>query len=123
MEWLKIATSTELVRIAVDEIVYIIADGNYCDVMLTSGQTHKMTFQLHYFEEYFQRLDNSCFSRVGRSLIVNKRHIRVINITERLIKFGGHTIAEKVPSLRMNKLGRDSLRDLKNEMMDYEDNL
>ena len=56
MEWLKIATSSELVRIAADEIVYILADGNYCDIMLASGSTHKMTFQLHYFEDYLTRL-------------------------------------------------------------------
>lgn len=123
MEWLRIATSSELVRIAVDEIVYIIADGNYCDIMLTSGLTHKMTFQLHYFEDYFQTQGIDAFSRVGRSLIVNKKHIRVINVTDRVIKFGGHTISDKVPQLRMNKLGRDSLRELKNEMMQYEERI
>lgn len=123
MEWLRIATASELVRIAVDEIVYIIADGNYCDIMLASGSTHKMTFQLHYFEDYFRTQQIDVFTRVGRSLIVNKRHVRVVNITERLIKFGGHTVSDKVPQLRMNKLGRDSLRELKNEMMQYEDRI
>lgn len=121
MEWLKIATSSELVRIAADEIVYVLADGNYCDLMLANGNTHKMTFQLHYFEEYFKQLENNSFSRVGRSLIVNKRHIRVINIPERIIKFGGHTVSGDVPTLRMGKLGRDSLKELKDEMMTYED--
>lgn len=121
MEWLKITTSTELVRVAVDEIVYILADGNYCDLMLANGTSHKMTFQLHYFEEYFQKLRNNTFSRVGRSLIVNKRHIRVINVPERVIRFGGHTIDSKIPALRMGKLGRDSLKELKNEMTEYED--
>lgn len=121
MEWLKISTSTELVRVAVDEIVYILADGNYCDLMLANGSSHKMTFQLHYFEEYFQKLKNNTFSRVGRSLIVNKRHIRVINVPERVIRFGGHTIDSKIPALRMGKLGRDSLKELKKEMTEYED--
>lgn len=121
MEWLTIATSSELVRIAADEIVYILADGNYCDIMLASGSTHKMTFQLHYFEDYLTRLENRCFSRVGRSLIVNKKHIRVINITERTIRFGGHTVSDKVPSLKMARLGRDSLLKLKNEMTSYEE--
>lgn len=121
MEWLKIVTSNELVRISTDEIVYILADGNYCDIMLASGATHKMTFQLHYFEDYFKRLKNSSFYRVGRSVIVNKRHIRVINVTDKIIKFGGHTITDKVPSLRMSKLGRDTLKELKQEMSEYEE--
>ena len=59
MEWLKIVTSNELVRISTDEIVYILADGNYCDIMLANGSTHKMTFQLHYFEDYFKQLSRS----------------------------------------------------------------
>jgi hypothetical protein len=101
--------------------ISILADGNYCDIMLASGSTHKMTFQLHYFEDYLTRLENRCFSRVGRSLIVNKKHIRVINITERTIRFGGHTVSDKVPSLKMARLGRDSLLKLKNEMTSYEE--
>ena len=51
MEWLRISTSTELVRVATDEIVYVRADGNYSDLVLTNGQRRKMTFQLHFFDE------------------------------------------------------------------------
>ena len=82
MEWLRISTSTELVRVATDEIVYVRADGNYSDLVLTNGQRRKMTFQLHFFDEVFQQLHNNMFVRVGRSLIVNKRYIYVINLTE-----------------------------------------
>ena len=71
MEWLRISTSTELVRVATDEIVYVRADGNYSDLVLTNGQRRKMTFQLHFFDEVFQQLQNNMFVRVGRSLIVN----------------------------------------------------
>ncbi|MDE5875002.1 MAG: LytTR family transcriptional regulator DNA-binding domain-containing protein [Muribaculaceae bacterium] len=121
MEWLKISTSTEIVRIAVDEIVYILADGNYCDLMLANGSSHKMTFQLHHFVEYFEKLRHNPFTRVGRSMIVNKRHIRVVNIPERVIRFGGHTIDTRIPILRMSKLGRESLQKLKNELNEYAD--
>ena len=72
MEWLRISTSTELVRVATDEIVYVRADGNYSDLVLTNGKSRKMTFQLHFFDEVFQQLQNNMFARVGRSLIVNK---------------------------------------------------
>ena len=89
MEWLTISTSTELVRVATDEILYVVADGNYSDLVMTDGTVHKMTFQIHYFEEYFGRLENNPFSRVNRSLIVNRQYVRVINLTERLLKFGG----------------------------------
>lgn len=118
MEWLKISTSTELVRVATEEIVYVRADGNYSDLVLANGIVHKMTFQLHYFEQYFSQLRDNTFIRVGRSLIVNKRHIRMINITEKLLKFGGHTISSDIAPLR---IGRDSLKELKNEMVSYEE--
>lgn len=121
MEWLKIATTTEVVRIAMDEIVYILADGNYCDIMMTNGKTHKMTFQLHYFEDHLTNFDNTSFTRVGRRVIVNKKHIRIINVTDRIIRFGGHTVADSVPALRMDKLGKDALKELKNEITHYED--
>ena len=93
MEWLRISTSTELVRVATDEIVYVRADGNYSDLVLTNGKSRKMTFQLHFFDEVFQQLQNNMFVRVGRSLIVNKRYIYVINLTEQqLILSGGDMI-------------------------------
>ena len=81
MEWLKIKTSTELVRISTDEIVYVCADGNYSDLVLTNGRIRKMTFQLHFFDDVFKQLSNNTFVRVGRSVIVNKRYVFVINFT------------------------------------------
>ena len=89
MEWLRISTSTELVRVATDEIVYVRADGNYSDLVLTNGKSRKMTFQLHFFDEVFQQLQNNVFTKVGRSLIVNKRYIHVINLTEQILIYSG----------------------------------
>ena len=90
MEWFKIKTSTMLMRVAVDEIVYVKADGNYCDLVLINGQSRKMTFQLHYFEENLKLLQNAdLFIRVGRSLIVNRQYVHVIDLVEQTITFGG----------------------------------
>ena len=80
MEWLKISTSTELVRIQTDDIAFIAADGNYSDVYLTNGNPQKMTFKLHFFDETLQRLSDNMFIRVGKSLIVNRKYIYIINI-------------------------------------------
>ena len=96
MEWLRISTSTELVRVATDEIVYVRADGNYSDLVLTNGKSRKMTFQLHFFDEVFQQLQNNMFARVGRSLIVNKRYIYVINLTEQQLILSGGELKEPI---------------------------
>jgi DNA-binding LytR/AlgR family response regulator len=110
MEWLRISTSTELVRVATDEIVYVRADGNYSDLILTNGKSRKMTFKLHYFDEVFQQLQNNMFVRVGRSLIVNKRYIHVINLTEQLLIFSGQQIKGDIRSVNVS---REALKQLK----------
>lgn len=91
MEWLKISTSTELVRIQTEDIVCVKADGNYSDVYMFNGKYRKMTFKLHFFDEVFQKLKDNVFVRVGKSLIVNKNYIHVINITsQELLLNGSH---------------------------------
>lgn len=51
MERLKIITSVGLFRVPTDDIAYIEASGNYCDVHLFNGESVTMTFLLHYFVE------------------------------------------------------------------------
>ena len=113
MEWLRISTSNELVRVATDEIVFVRADGNYSDLMLTNGKCRKMTFQIHFFDETFQRLRRNMFVRVGRSLIVNKRYIYVINLSEQIIQFAGQSIKTEIPSVRVS---REALKLLKTQL-------
>ena len=116
MEWLRISTSTELVRVATDEIVYVRADGNYSDLVLTNGKSRTMTFQLHFFDEVFQQLQNNMFARVGRSLIVNKRYIHVINLTEQILIFSGQQIKGDIKPVNVS---RDALKQLK-ELLENE---
>ncbi len=116
MEWLRISTSTELVRVATDEIVYVRADGNYSDLVLTNGKSRKMTFQLHFFDEVFQRLHDNLFVRVGRSLIVNKRYIYVINLTEQTLAFSGQQINGDIKPVNVS---REALKQLK-ELLENE---
>ena len=127
MEWLRISTSTELVRVATDEIVYVRADGNYSDLVLTNGKSRKMTFQLHFFDEVFQQLQNKMFVRVGRSLIVNKRYIHVINLTEQQLIMSGGDMKEDIVFYGQAKydkskdisMSRDALKQLK-ELLENE---
>ena len=116
MEWLRISTSTELVRVATDEIVFVRADGNYSDLVLTNGKSRKMTFQLHFFDEVFQQLQNNMFVRVGRSLIVNKRYIHVINLTEQMLIFSGQQIKGDIKPVNVS---REALKQLK-ELLENE---
>lgn len=109
MEWLKITTSAEMVRVRTDEIIYVCADGNYSDLVLTNGRKRKMTFQLHFFEDAFKQLHNNMFVRVGRSLIVNKRYVYVINLKEQLLVMSGQLLNSEIKQL---KVSRDALKQL-----------
>lgn len=74
-----------------------------------NGKKHTMTFQLHFFDETFQRLKNNFFVRVGRSLIVNKNYIYLINLTEqRMILTGG-----KLDGEYEVKASKEALKELK----------
>ena len=132
MEWFVIKTSTLLVRVAVDEIVYVKADGTYCDLVLINGQSRKMTFQLHHFEDNFKLLKNAdTFIRVGRSLIVNRQYIQVIDLLDQTITFGGKYLVREPRSVNQHfsqarpeergsiytvKVSRDALRQLKEQL-------
>lgn len=109
MEWVKISTASEMVRVQTDDIVFVQADGNYSDVYLFNGKPHKMTFKLKFFDEAFQKLRSNMFVRVGKSLIVNKNYIYVINLmTQDLLLSGSRLTVEF--KLRAS---REALKDLK----------
>ena len=112
-EWFKIITSTELIRVRTDEIVYICAAGNYSEMYLTNGRSRTLTFQLHCFEEQFKRLQNNTFVRVGRSLIINKRYVFSINLTDQTLIFTGQSVNQSIKSLTAS---RDALKKLMDEL-------
>lgn len=109
MERLKIITSVGLFRVPTDDIAYIEASGNYCDVHLFNGESVTMTFQLHYFVEAFNKLKQNFFTRVGKSLIVNKNFVYSINITGQDLKLMDHRM-NQVFKLRASK---EALKELK----------
>lgn len=110
MEILKISTSVGLFRVPTEDIAYIEASGNYCDVYLFNGEALTMTFQLHYFVEALAKLKQNFFARVGKSLIVNKNFVYSINITSQDLKLMDHRL-HQVFKLRASK---EALKELKN---------
>lgn len=109
MEWLKISTSTELVRVQTNDIIYVKASGNYSDLNLVNGKTITMTFKLHFFDEAFKKLENNTFVRVGKSHIVNKKYVGLINLTEQVLILYGYPIEGE----RRISASKEALKDLK----------
>ncbi|MBR1784795.1 MAG: LytTR family transcriptional regulator [Bacteroidales bacterium] len=79
---LIISTSSELVRAASAELVYISSDGNYSTLVFASGDSRVVAMQLGQIatliDSQFHSADNS-FIRIGKSLIINRDFISYIN--------------------------------------------
>lgn len=75
-------TSTELVRIPSDAVVFITADGNYSAITTADGSDYVLTLQLGHIEKRIAEIvddNDNRFIRIGKSLIVNRKFITFIN--------------------------------------------
>ena len=109
MEWLRVETRSEYLRVATDEIVYVQADGNYSEIVLTNGKSRIIPCQLHVVQGLFETLRSNPFVRLGRSLLVNKRYVFVINLTTQTLIFSGQQITGDIKNLIVS---RDALKEL-----------
>ena len=83
--FITISTSTELLRIPSDILMYITAEGNYSEVFLQDGTHRLVSFQLGQMVDLLEEQlgeDESPFIRIGKSLIVNRNFIYLVDISE-----------------------------------------
>lgn len=79
---LVFTTTTEMIRVPADAVVYITADGNYSVITTADSESTVLTTQLGQIErriaDTLESNDNR-FIRIGKSLIVNRDFIAQIN--------------------------------------------
>ena len=81
---LLFTTSTELIRVPSESVVFISADGNYSSIKLRDGGEYVLTLQLGQIEKRISEMvedNDNRFIRIGKSLIVNCDFITLINPT------------------------------------------
>ena len=81
--YLIIKTRDELLRIKINDILYLEADRNYTKLLLTEGIQFTFAINLGKIEEMLESQISDAKStliRVGKSYIVNKRNILQINL-------------------------------------------
>ena len=66
MEYLTLTNSTEIIRIASEDIVFIKGDGNYSDIYLSNGKAENVTYQLHGLMDKLEKFTYCPFHRVGK---------------------------------------------------------
>lgn len=77
-----ISTTSEVLRVSPDSLVYIAADGNYSVITTVIGASHVVTMQLGQMEHHLAEMldtDDTRFVRIGKSLIVNQDYITYIH--------------------------------------------
>lgn len=82
---LVFTTSTDILRVPSDTVVYISADGNYSVITLADGGNFVLTLQLGQVERRIAEVldsSDSRFIRIGRSLIVNREFIAFVNLPQ-----------------------------------------
>lgn len=108
---LIISTSTELVRIAPDCIVYFVSDGNYSTIVQTDGEVRMVSYQLGQIEKmisYQLGSEGNIFIRIGKSLIINRSYIYYINVPKQKlilsdVKAFNHTVTASKEALKQLK--------------------
>ena len=107
------STSTELLRVPPETLVYISADGNYSVVVTADGERLLLTMQLGQMERRIADMADSSehrFIRIGKSLIVNRDYIALINpVRQRLILSDCRTFRHEVSA---SKEALKALKDL-----------
>lgn len=99
----KLNTRTGYFFVDPDEIFYIEADGNYCQINMISGKSEVSTINLGTLEKL---IDGSNFLRISRSFIINLKYLtrvdRRLNICE--LEYNGFSHKLKIPSQKIKLL-------------------
>ena len=112
MEWLKITTNSEIIRIPTDEIVFIKGDGNYSNIYLCNGKEESITSQLHDVMDKLTMIEDSPFNRVGKSFIVNKNFIFKVNPGLQKLLLSSSKLEKDIQL----KVSKEALKELKERL-------
>lgn len=113
-------TSTEIVRVPADSVVFITADGNYSAITLADGERFVLTLQLGQIERRIAEMlvkDDHRFIRIGKSLIVNRDFIAFIHpVRQKMILSDCRNFRHEVSA------SKDALKALK-ELLEKEETI
>lgn len=109
-----ISTTTELVRLKPQSIVYFSSDGNYTTMTQVDGVVRVLTSLLGNIERLiFQQLgkEGDMFVRIGKSLIINSSYIYYINpVKQKLILSDAATFSYQLTA------SKEALKQLKEHL-------
>jgi len=114
---LIISNSNETFRVSPERIAYISSDGNYSTIVLINKEENVFTLNLLTFEKLIEeqlKEEARSFIRLGKSLIINRNYIYLINPTKQQLFLSDICFQGKF-SLTASK---EALKNLK-EVLDF----
>lgn len=75
----------ELIKVSLDDIMYIKADGNYVIICFKSGRTSSILSSLHGMKQLLDKTAPETFVLTGRSHIVNVNYVSQIHAVHKTI--------------------------------------
>lgn len=107
-----ISQANELVRVALERIVYLVSEGSYSRMVLVDGTEHLFSFNLSRFQELVEQYSSdqaAYFIRVGRRLIINRTYIFCVQPTKQKLFLSGDRLSKTL----ILGASREALRQLK----------
>jgi len=103
VEKLKFSTRSGYIFVNPAEIIYCQAEGNYTDIFLASGEKQTITINIGRLENI---LPNTKFSKINRSVIINKQFLTEINRKDKkcILRVNDENISFCVPPKYINEL-------------------
>ena len=86
--FIVISKGTELLRVPLNALMYVSANGNYCNVVTRDARSILMGIQLGQVETLIAEQlgpEARVFIRVGRGLIINTEYINYIDVSKQLL--------------------------------------
>ncbi len=109
---LIISNSTDLLRVEPSDVMFIMADGNYSNVILCDGDQQIVMFQLGQVAQMISEQlgsDGQVFIRIGRGVIINISYLFTISLHKQQLQLRSHN-----GNVRTLTAPREALKQLKN---------
>lgn len=89
-------TRDELTKVCLDDVMYVLSDGNYITLKFKSGRSVTLLASLQNFIQATEHMGGQRFERIGKSHVVNIAYVSQINTLRKTIALVDDDMNERV---------------------------
>ena len=108
------STRDELTKVCLDDVMYVVSDGNYINLNFKSGRTVTLLASLQNFIQVTQSTNLTHFVRIGRSYVINTAYVSQVNSLRKTITLVDDNQDERIEL----SASREAVRSLKAALLD-----